>query len=85
MTKTLTDFLLAPKPDWVIPAHVSIMSIIIAKPGQRQDFFLQGKCGLHHREAISRALKNLLIAGWITKDENDCYTAVLDKLPKGTQ
>jgi hypothetical protein len=83
MNEVLTQFLLAMKPDWVIPAHVSIMSIIIAKPGQRQDFFLRGRCGLHHREAISRALKNLSIAGWITKNENDEYSAVLDKLPKG--
>jgi|GEM_PF-3831790 hypothetical protein len=79
----LENFILAPKPDWVIPAHVSIMCIIIALPNQKADFFLRGRCGLHHREAISRALKNLLIAGWITKNENDQYTAVLDKLPKG--
>lgn len=79
----LENFILSPKPDWVIPAHVSIMCIIIALPNQKADFFLRGRCGLHDRAAIQRSLKNLLIAGWITKNEKDEYSAVFDKLPKG--
>ena len=80
----LESFLLAAKPDKFIPTHVAILSIMLVSPGQKADFFL-GKCGLKDGAAIKRALSNLVFADMVSKDENDCYTAVLDKLPKGEQ
>ncbi|MGA2203418.1 MAG: hypothetical protein ABSD89_11375 [Halobacteriota archaeon] len=79
---SLKSFLLASKPDSVIPAHVSIMCLILTAPNQKAEFFIN-KCGLHDGAAVRRALKNLQMIGWVAKDGENQYRAVLDKLPKG--
>jgi hypothetical protein len=88
MNKALTQFLLAPKPSWCIPADVAVLAVLAA--GQDKPYpghsVVSARSGLSAIDvkSLQRALKRLEAAGWIEK-KNDHYTVVIDKLPKESQ
>lgn len=94
MNKALTQFLLAPKPSWCIPADVAVLAVLAA--GQDKPYpghsIVSARSGLSAIDvkSLMRALKRLEAAGWIEnhieKQGNvyqGGYTVVFDKLPKG--
>jgi len=82
-TKTLVDFLLAPKPDWMIPADVSVMMQMIVLDGQPyRSEVVAPRAGMGIG-TLRRSISKLEAAGWITFDyDTRAYSVHPNKLPK---
>jgi hypothetical protein len=91
MSKTddLREFLLAPKPDWMLPVDVSVMANLILLNGA--DYVghevIAARSGVADSKAILRSLGRLSAAGWIRKFKTPLgkiqYTIETSRIPKG--
>jgi SOS-response transcriptional repressor LexA len=89
MSKTtdevLRAFLLAPKPDWTIPADVCVISQLILQDGQPVSWDeLALRCGLSDAKAIVRSIQKLRPSGWIVRHPSNPKVFIVDveKLPQ---